>query len=121
MPGKKHIHSPHKSNVGERIKPRESGSGSTDVLTPIFCLRHVVEGWGVRDCTRDDQAAFALTVERLSRLTWQQIRNAPRHGAGTEKIFRQSLKGACAARNYGRCEFSGPAFLREKGDGRIPE
>jgi hypothetical protein len=64
------------------------------VLTPVFSLRHIASGWGVRDCERDDQAAFALTVEKLSRLTWQQLRNAPRHGAGTEKIARNALRAA---------------------------
>ena len=46
------------------------------------------------DCERDDQAAFACTIERLSRLTWKEIRNAPRHGVGTEKIRRDSLNSA---------------------------
>lgn len=92
MAAKKHIQNPHGSNVGERIRARTSGSGSTDGLTPIFCLRHVAAGWGVCDCEREDQAAFALTVERLCRLTWQQIRSAPRHGAGTEKVSKNALR-----------------------------
>ncbi|HET7233942.1 MAG TPA: hypothetical protein VFJ16_28280 [Longimicrobium sp.] len=55
-------------------------------------MRHLVDGWRVSDCERDDQAAFALTLERLSRLSWQEIRGAPRHGMGTEKIARDALK-----------------------------
>lgn len=97
MPPKKHIRSPQPGNVGERIKPRESGSGSSDVLAPIFCLRHVAHGWGVDACEREDQAAFALTLQRLARLTWQQIRNAPRHGVGTEKIARTALRAGVPA------------------------
>ena len=97
MPPKKHIRSPQPGNVGERIKPRESGSGSSDVLAPIFCLRHVAHGWGVDACEREDQAAFALTLQRLARLTWQQIRTAPRHGVGTEKIARTALRAGVPA------------------------
>jgi hypothetical protein len=46
----------------------------------------------VTDCEREEQAAFALTMHRLSQLTWQEIRNAPRHGLGTEKIVRESIR-----------------------------
>lgn len=114
MPPKKHIRSPHGSNVGERIRARESGSGSTDVLAPIFCLRHVVTGWGISDCERDDQAAFACTVERLSRLTWKEIRNAPHHGAGTEKIRRTSLRAKVPARITDDVEFLALRFSGKK-------
>ena len=61
-------------------------------MSPVFCLRHLVDGWRISDCERDDQAAFALTAERLSRLSWQEIKNAHRHGVGTEKISRDALK-----------------------------
>ena len=44
------------------------------------------------DCEREAQAAFALTLHRLSQLTWQEIRNAPRHGLGTEKIVRECIR-----------------------------
>lgn len=64
------------------------------MLAPIFCLRHIAPGWGVSDCERDDQAAFACTIEKLSQLTWQEIRNAPKHGVGTEKIPKARLKAA---------------------------
>jgi len=48
----------------------------------------------VTDCEREAQAAFALTLHRLSQLTWQEIRNAPRHGLGTEKIVRDISRWA---------------------------
>jgi hypothetical protein len=66
-------------------------------VAPVFCLRHLADGWKISDCERDDQAAFALTAEKLSQLTWQEIRSAPRHGLGTEKISRDALKAAVPA------------------------
>lgn len=72
-------------------------AGSTDGLSPLFCLRYLADGWRVSDCGRDDQAAFALTAEKLSRLTWREIRNAHRHGVGAEKISRDALKAPIPA------------------------
>jgi hypothetical protein len=80
-----------------RIKAGADSTGSTDGVPPVFCLRHLVEGWKISDCQREDQANFALTAEKLSRLTWQEIRNAPRHGLGTEKIAREAIKSAIPA------------------------
>jgi hypothetical protein len=89
----KHIKRPPETPRG-RIKPSAEGTGSTDGVGPVFCLRHLVVGWRISDCERDDQAAFALTVEKLSKMSWLEIRNAPRHGSGTEKISRTSLNVA---------------------------
>jgi len=86
------IRNPHGSNRGTRITARESSAGSTDGLTPIFCLRHLQDPFCVTSCQQDEQAAFAVTLRRLSEMTWAQIRNAPRHGLGTEKIDRSALR-----------------------------
>lgn len=87
----KHIkHPPTKG--GAKIKtPVFGGVTSRDSESPIFCLRHLAAGWGVSDCERDDRAAFASTLEKLSKLTWQEIKGAPRHGVGTEKIAADSI------------------------------
>lgn len=81
-------------HTGPKIKPRASDLTATsyDGLTPVFCLRHLADGWSVSDCERDDRAAFAVTIEKLSKLTWQQIKGAPRHGVGAEKIASHSIK-----------------------------
>lgn len=86
------IRNPHRSNRGERIRARESTTGSTDGLTPIFCLRYLQDPFCVVSCEQQEQAALAVTLRRLSFMTWAQIRNAPRHGLGTEKIARESLR-----------------------------
>lgn len=48
-----------------------------------YCLVH---------CDKNDMAAFADQIHRLSSLTWQQLKAAPRHGLGYEKIERHSLQ-----------------------------
>jgi hypothetical protein len=87
----KHIKRIQEKPTG-KIQPGVPAGASTDGETPVFCLRHLAEGWRVSDCERDDQAAFAVTLEKLSRLTWQEIRGAHRHGMGTEKIARTSFR-----------------------------
>lgn len=86
------IRNPHGSNRGERVRARESTTGSTEGLTPIFCLRYLQPPYCVTSCEQQEQASFAVTLRRLSSMTWAQIRNAPRHGLGTEKIDRGSLR-----------------------------
>lgn len=78
-------------------RPSREKPGSTDGLSPVFCLHHLADGWRISDCERDDQAAFALTTEKLSHLTWREIRDAHRHGVGTEKISRSALKAPVPA------------------------
>jgi hypothetical protein len=92
----KHIRRPA-AVPGAKIRPGAAATGSPDRSPPVFCLRHLAEGWRVTDCERDDQAAFAKTIEKLSRLSWQEIRGAPRHGLGTEKIARDALRPAVPA------------------------
>lgn len=92
MGSKKRIRPPHAEPASGRIKARESATGSTDGLTPVFCLRHLSPEWAVSKCERDDQGLFAVRLEVLSKLTWKEIRNAPRHGLGTEKINRSAIK-----------------------------
>jgi len=54
-------------------------------------------GYSVPCCGPDNRAALADRLFRLSRLTWLQIRQAPRHGLGTEKIAREAIKPAIPA------------------------
>jgi hypothetical protein len=86
------LSNPHEKNRGARIQARDSAAGSTDGLNPVFCLRYLASPFCVTDCERQEQAAFSVTLRRLSAMTWSQIRNSPRHGLGSEKIGRASIK-----------------------------
>jgi len=67
-----------------------------DRLPPIFSFEMMKDGNGysVNCCDTEHQAAVAKRLFHLSQMTWLQIRQAPRHGAGTEKILRTSIKPA---------------------------
>ncbi|MEJ1391693.1 MAG: hypothetical protein RPU34_12500 [Candidatus Sedimenticola sp. (ex Thyasira tokunagai)] len=65
-----------------------------DMERPRFALQHLQSGYCVQNCTRDEKAALADRMRILSQLTWQQLRNADRHGLGYEKISTGSLNVA---------------------------
>jgi hypothetical protein len=89
---------PRRLERGSRIQaPQDESEPPDDKQRPKFCLEHVVSGFCVADCTKDQKAAFASRLREMSRLTWQQLRQAGRHGQGYEKIGRDSMKVAIPA------------------------
>ena len=78
------------SQIDSGAKPVE---GSTDDLSPVFCLRHLGRGHPLSACDPAEKAALAERLFELSQLTWNQIKIAPRHGQGFEKIARNALRG----------------------------
>jgi hypothetical protein len=59
---------------------------------PLFSFRYLQAGFCIRDCSKEQRAAFATRLKELSCLTWGQIRQSPRHGLGYEIIGRGSFK-----------------------------
>ena len=51
-------------------------------------------GYSVSCCNAEHQAAALRKIFTLSKMTWNEIQNAPRHGLGTEKIARSAIKAA---------------------------
>ncbi len=80
---------------GEKIATRLSISSTNDER-PIFNLEHLGGDYCHSKCNREQKAAFADTLHRLSKLTWSEIQCAPKHGSGTEIISRVAL----GAREY---------------------
>lgn len=64
----------------------------SDDLYPEFSLRYLRKGHCVESCIKDEKAALAEKLFRLSKLTWAEIKQLPRHGLGYEKIGRSSFK-----------------------------
>jgi len=79
---------------GRRIKDPVLTSISSDAAQPIFSLRHLDKNFSLTKCTKEEKAAFADTLYKLSQLTWQELRQAPRHGLGYERISRTAIRGA---------------------------
>lgn len=65
-----------------------------DRLPPVFSFQFMREGTGysVECCDVEHRAALSSRFFRLSRMTWLEIRNSPRHGLGTEKIPRNIIR-----------------------------
>lgn len=74
-------------------------SENADTMPPIFAFDKMQEntGFSVPCCNADHQAAALRKIFTLSKMTWSEIQNAPRHGLGTEKIHRSSIKAAIPA------------------------
>lgn len=65
-------------------------------MPPIFAFDKMQDGSGysVNCCDQGHQAAALRKIFTLSKMTWNEIQNAPRHGLGTEKIARKAIKAA---------------------------
>ena len=80
----------------EAKRPPKFGDAvaSLDDQYPAFCLNQLQRGYCVWDCSKEQRAAFATRLRELSQLTWVQLKMAPRHGCGFEKIDRVSFRVA---------------------------
>ena len=77
-------------------RPGASRPINPETSLPVFSFEKMGRGNGfcVESCSDDDRAAVAMRLFLLSRMTWQEIHNAPRHGLGTEKIDRAAIRPA---------------------------
>lgn len=78
---------------GPRIQaPAARAEASDDSKTPHFCFHYLQKKYCISDCQKDEKAALADTLRKLSQLTWAQLRQANRKGSGYEKIARHSIR-----------------------------
>ncbi|WP_071883807.1 hypothetical protein [Serratia marcescens] len=78
-------------SIGVPNPPKEQ---DIDNSPPVFSLRYLQRDFCIERCEKNERAAFAVKLFKLSQLTWADIRQADRHGLGTEKISRDSIKAA---------------------------
>lgn len=84
------INNPHDINKGKNIKIATVQIPNYDY--PIFCFKHLHKDHHLDHCTSDEKKSFIERLVLLSQMTWEQIKLAPRHGLGTEKIAVGSIK-----------------------------
>ena len=77
---------PRRPTAGGRIVAHEVESVDWAAYPPAFCFQHMVAGYSVADCNQKDKAALSDAMWRRSQLTWRELRSAPPHGLGPEKI-----------------------------------
>lgn len=72
----------------------KTSEGSSQHLKPHFSFENMLRGTGysVECCTAEDRQALASKLFELSQISWSDIASSGRHGLGTEKIDRKSLK-----------------------------
>lgn len=71
-----------------------SDTENPDTMPPIFSFEKMVDrcGYSVNCCDAENQAAALRQLFNLSKMKWRDIKNAGRHGLGTEKIARNSIR-----------------------------
>ena len=78
---------------GKRIAtPSQTWGTSPEQQKPIFSLIYLQKDYSLSACTRNEKAAFADTLQRLSQITWNEISSSSRHGAGYERIRRNAIR-----------------------------
>ncbi|TDO22762.1 hypothetical protein [Pedobacter duraquae] len=53
---------------------------------PVFCFKYIHQDFDLNHCTADEKVALIEQIIRLSGMTWNDIKLAPKHGLGSEKI-----------------------------------
>lgn len=62
---------------------------------PVFCFRHLHDKYGVDQCINADRSflkQFLKKINLVSKMSWQDIQLSDKHGHGTEKIAKTSIK-----------------------------
>ncbi|AFY70516.1 hypothetical protein Pse7367_2253 [Thalassoporum mexicanum PCC 7367] len=83
-------------------KPNEKGNivkvhpdrGGTSEDKPLFSFYLLQSSFNIKACSKDEKAQLANRIHLLSGLPWKNLKTSPRHGAGYEKISRDSIKVA---------------------------
>lgn len=107
------------------VDPRVTRPGGTDDETPVFDFCHLGGRYCLTECNQQQQAAFVLTLHRLSKLTWGDITRTQRHGLGSEKFPVKRLKATLPASFTPDVEhllvirFDGKAPMLGHRDGRV--
>jgi hypothetical protein len=84
---------PRNIDHGKRIGVNEAEvERDYDRERPTFCLRYVDAPYCVTHCEKQDRAAFADKIRRMSQMTWRDLRMADRHKMGSETIDRKAIK-----------------------------
>lgn len=87
----KHIKKPA-FNKGAHIAPPLEPP-NFDSKPPVFSLEKIVNSkYCLSQLNQEDKASFADAIFRRKNLPWIEIKKADRHGLGTEKIARGSIK-----------------------------
>jgi hypothetical protein len=77
---------------GQRIRPTDDKIPPPKLDYPVFCFRHIQKDYSISHCEQNEKISLLERLHTLSLMTWQQIRQAHRHGLGSEKIAQSALR-----------------------------
>ncbi|RMJ55604.1 hypothetical protein IPC1271_20340 [Pseudomonas aeruginosa] len=78
------------------LKERPAPTENPELKPPLFSFEFMQADYCVSECTSDERSQVLSKLRTLSQMSWQQIKQAPRHGLGFEIIGRPSFKAAIA-------------------------
>jgi hypothetical protein len=74
--------------------PQATVAINFDSEAPKFCLTHLQNGFDATSLKDNrSKASFAEALQKRSRMTWSEIKQADRHGLGTEFIPKNKIRG----------------------------
>lgn len=91
---RKQFNAKNRKAKAKRAAELETEDVSPEQQPPIFSLRYLNRDYHLSQCTKDEKAAFADTLAKLSQLTWSKIKSQSRHGLGFEKISRDAIRSS---------------------------
>ncbi|MBC6472773.1 MAG: hypothetical protein GDA48_08100 [Hormoscilla sp. GM102CHS1] len=90
----KRFNAKNRKEKGRRIAEKDTTDIPPEQQPPMFSLQYMNKDYSLSQCTKDEKAAFADTIAKLSQLTWSEIKSQPRHGLGYEKISREAIRSS---------------------------
>ena len=80
---------------GQRLRVHTSTDKPPGQLPPVFSLEYLdSDKYSLDKCDQRERADFAIALYRRSRLTWNQIQCAHKHGLGSEPLPHSAIKAA---------------------------
>jgi hypothetical protein len=65
---------------------------------PIFCFRHLINGYSLDGCNKEQKAHFVSKLAKMAQQTWDDLDGADHwSGSGFEKIPKDQIKGRLPA------------------------
>jgi len=79
------------ANQGKKITLDTNKIEIYNFQHPIFCFKYLHKDFHLDKCIAEEQVSLINQVIAISKLTWQQLQFANKHGIGSEKIARNAI------------------------------
>lgn len=59
---------------------------------PIFCLKHLINGYTLQECSKELKSSFATKLYMMAQQTWTDLETKDHKSGGFEGIPREQIK-----------------------------